>query len=191
MPLPPAISPADHAAAHRRRIVVWAIKLAIALGILAYLFTRLRGEDVFRAARQRAEALGASRRGASPGADGAVAQLRPLVRAGARAGARLLASATPFGWGRWDSCSTRCRRAASAATCSRRCSSPASSRASGPRRWPPCVIDRVVGLYAMLLVATGRVLRRRRGAEIDRLLQTLATRSSRRLRSSARSGSPC
>jgi glycosyltransferase 2 family protein len=47
MPLPPASSPAEHAAAHRRRIVVWAIKLAIAVGILAFLFTRLRGEDVF------------------------------------------------------------------------------------------------------------------------------------------------
>jgi uncharacterized membrane protein YbhN (UPF0104 family) len=45
MSSPPA--PVDHAAAHRRRVLVGCGKFLLAFGILAVLFYRLRGEDVF------------------------------------------------------------------------------------------------------------------------------------------------
>lgn len=38
----------DHATAHRRRMIVGCLKLLLALGILAFLFYRLRGEQVFQ-----------------------------------------------------------------------------------------------------------------------------------------------
>jgi uncharacterized membrane protein YbhN (UPF0104 family) len=42
------LSPSDHAAAHRRRVIIGAAKLLLAIGILAFLFYRLRGEQVFQ-----------------------------------------------------------------------------------------------------------------------------------------------
>jgi uncharacterized protein (TIRG00374 family) len=38
----------DHAAAHRRRLIVGAVKIVVAFGILAFLFARLRGENTFQ-----------------------------------------------------------------------------------------------------------------------------------------------
>src|SRR5262245_50011188 len=37
----------DHAAAHRRRVAIGVAKFTLAFGILAVLFYRLRGQDVF------------------------------------------------------------------------------------------------------------------------------------------------
>lgn len=43
-----AADPVDHAAARRRRHVMGAVKLLVAGGILAFLFSRLRGEETFK-----------------------------------------------------------------------------------------------------------------------------------------------
>ena len=110
----------------------------LAVGILAYLFHRLRGEDVFQRLIDEPKHWGFL----------AVAQALVLVAltinyvrwyvlghalaldfyASRRAAAGLARPAAQPG----------VAAAASAATCSRPCSSPASSRASGPRRWPAC-----------------------------------------------------